>query len=271
MDKLDGIAHSTRVALRLDDVGASSKKYEVYSNKTWRFGKFTFSGNWLFIKYLPTYKAWGPYRELNAAEWRQIIELLELYDAKLTVAVTAVWVDSQTATIPFPERYPMEAAAIKAGVRQGRLEVANHGLTHCVVENDLFRPKAFASNREFHREFGPTVPVEVQETHLRESQRILRDWLGDDVVTFVPPGNLFTQETLGLAHKHGLLFVSANTQPNLDAKPVILGNREVIAFHDRELVLEGIDWLRALLEKNKGRQFCFVGELAAQAVRAHGN
>src|SRR3989442_5561 len=56
-------------ALRLDDVGASSKRYEVYSTRSWGLGRLRISGNWLFLKYLPGVKRWAPYRELTAAEW----------------------------------------------------------------------------------------------------------------------------------------------------------------------------------------------------------
>jgi hypothetical protein len=259
------------VALRLDDVGASSKKYEVYSNKAWHLGGVKVSGNWLFLKYLPAFKSWGPYRELKAIEWLELLELLERYGAKLTVAVTATWVESQERQIPFPERFPEEAAAIKAGVEQGLLEVANHGLTHCVVKNDLFKPKLFSSNRKFHREFGPLSTPDNQDKHLRESQQILEKWLGSEIVTFVPPGNLFTQDTLFLAAKHGLRFVSANTPPRHDARPVVLGNQNVIAFHDRDIVLNGREWLQSLLDSNKGKRFCFVRELAEEFVGAYGH
>ena len=63
------------LALRLDDVGASTKRYEVYSKCRFGIGRYAISGNWLFLKYLPGIKAWGPYRELSAKEWRQISDL----------------------------------------------------------------------------------------------------------------------------------------------------------------------------------------------------
>ncbi len=259
------------IALRLDDVGASSKKYEVYSNKAWHLGRVSISGNWLFLKYLPAFKSWGPYRELKAAEWLDLLELLEGYGAKLTVAVTATWVESQERLIPFPQRFPAEAAAIKAGVEQGLLEVANHGLTHCVVDKNLFKPRLFSSNRNFHREFGPSANIDNQDKHLRESQQILEDWLGIEITTFVPPGNLFTEDTLSLAAKNGLRYVSANTPPRPDSRPVVVGNQNVIAFHDRDIVLNGKDWLQTLLESNKAKRFCFVRELAGEFAGVYGH
>ena len=46
-----------KIALRIDDIGASTKKFEVYS-------KLPF-GNFLFLKYLYPFKAWAPYDEIN--------------------------------------------------------------------------------------------------------------------------------------------------------------------------------------------------------------
>ena len=65
------------IALRMDDVGASTKKYEVYSKKIF--------GNFLFLKRLKYFKAWGPYRELNEFEWNDILKLLYNFNCKLTV------------------------------------------------------------------------------------------------------------------------------------------------------------------------------------------
>jgi len=35
----------------------------------------------------------------------------------------------------------------------------------------------------------------------------------------------------------------------------------VLPFHDREIVLNGVDWLHQMLEENRGKRFCFVREL----------
>ena len=42
---------------------------------------------------------------------------------------------------------------------------------------------------------------------------------------------------------------------------VIIGDERVVPFHDREIVLYGIEWLRQLLAKQQNKQFCFVKEL----------
>jgi len=177
---------SRRVALRLDDVGASSKRYEVYSNRSWRCGPLRVSGNWLFLKYLPGVKSGGPYREMEAGEWRDVFAVLRAASARMTVAVTAAWADHADRVTPFPVRFPAQAEALRDGVREGLIEIANHGLTHCVLEGNAFRPRWMSSNRTYHREFWEWVPVAVHEQHIRRSQEILQEYFGVPVVTFVP-------------------------------------------------------------------------------------
>ena len=75
----------------------------------------------------------------------------------MTVAVTAAWAERSDRVTPFPERCPSAAVAFKEGVRRGLIEIANHGLTHCVLDRNLFRLHWFSSNRTYHREFWPWV------------------------------------------------------------------------------------------------------------------
>ena len=82
-----------RLALRLDDVGASSKRYEVYSNRSCGVGPLRVSGNLPFLKNLPGLKAAGPYPELQADEWTRVFDTLARAEARMTVAVTAAWAD----------------------------------------------------------------------------------------------------------------------------------------------------------------------------------
>jgi peptidoglycan/xylan/chitin deacetylase (PgdA/CDA1 family) len=252
-----------RVALRMDDVGASTKRYEVYSIHEWRRGPLRFSGNWLFLKYLPPFKRWAPYRELTASEWTEICAVLARARAKLTVAVTAAWVDGDARCVPFPVRFPDAARALKAGVEAGVIEIANHGLTHCVVEGMAFKPRWFASNRAFHREFWDWVPAAVQDEHLRRSQEILRDYFATEVVTFVPPGDVFTDGTLELAARHGLRYLSSRVRPSAGAPLVPIDSEDVVAFHDRDVVRHGAGWLAARLQEHAAVERCFVRQLAS--------
>lgn len=248
-------------ALRIDDVGASTKCYEVYSDWHWRKGPLRLKGNWLLLKYLPPFKKWGPYREMTAQVWYKIYDLLERYDAKLTVAVTAAWAESDQKLIPFPMRFPEEAAVLKEGLEQQLIEIANHGLTHCVLKNNAFKPKWFSSNRCYHREFWDWVPIEIQEEHIRRSQDILQNWFDTEIVTFVPPGNVFNDATLEIAQRYGLRYVSCNTPLRIHDQIVIIGDEQVLPFHDRDVVLGGVEWLRKLIANQGDKRFCFVREL----------
>jgi len=250
------------IALRLDDVGACSKRYEIYSDFGVHLGPVSLSANWLCLKYLFPFRKWGPYREMTAPEWYSIFRLLESHKARLTVAVTAAWAESEQQLIPFPTRFPGEAAALKEGVQQGLIEVANHGLTHCVLQGDAFKPRWFSSNRQFHREFWDWIPLAQQEEHLRWSQDILQNYFQTNVVTFVPPGNVFTENTLKIAQRYGLRYVSCNVGPYQLGGMVILGNEGVIAFHDRDIVLKGVEWFKRLLDQHAGETFCFLRDLA---------
>jgi len=67
---------------------------------------------------------------------------------KLTVGITACWVTYDGDLIPFPEKYPEQADLLKFGSESGLLEIANHGLTHCVVGKHFF---ISSSNRHYFR------------------------------------------------------------------------------------------------------------------------
>jgi hypothetical protein len=252
------------VALRLDDVGASSKRYEVYSNKHLRLkGVLLFSGDWLFLKYLPPFKAWGPYRELNEDDWMQIFWVLQENSAKLTIAITATWATSEHELVPFPKKFPNEARLLREGVKSGLLEIANHGLTHSQIKDNDFRPKAFYGNRKSHREFGKLVPNEAQEEHIRLSQEILQDYFEVNIVTFVPPGNDFGDNTLEIASRYGIEYISCNSARRLVYGVQILGNDKTVAFHDRDLVMKGTQFFNEIFEENRAKEFVFVKDLHA--------
>lgn len=249
------------VALRLDDVGAAAKRHEVYGRT--RLGPVPFPGNWLFLKRLPGIKRWGPYREMDAAEWDRVLVLLEGAGARLTVAITAGWVESDARVVPFPQKFPAEAAAIRHGLGRGLLEVANHGYTHCVLRGRAFRPRAFASNRAYHREFLESVPVVEQREHLARAQAILEDYFATRVVTFVPPGNAFTRATATMAVEHGLRFLSCRDASRYGAVPglTFVDGEHVVDLHDRDIVLGGPAALARLLARRPAGGFTTVREV----------
>lgn len=242
-----------RLALRIDDIGASSKRYEIYSKK------FRGLGNFLFMKYLPFFNSWGPYRELTSVEWEQIFKILNKYYAKLTVGITAAWVEKDGSLVPFPTKYNQEAAKIKEGLDSGLLEIANHGLTHCVVGKHL--PRLFTSNRTFHREFWEWLPDKIHFEHIRRSQEILQDFFQTPVTTFIPPGNVYSGVTIRAAKECGIKLINCRLPSSIVNNIRAVGNEQIVAFHDRELVLKGVAWLENLLSMYSGVEYCFVKEL----------
>ncbi|MFH1023628.1 MAG: polysaccharide deacetylase family protein [Planctomycetota bacterium] len=248
------------LALRMDDVGASSKRYEVYSDREWGVGPFRVSANWLWLKYLPGLRGWGVYRELTGKDWKALLAILERFGARLTVAITATWVENERRQVPFPEKFPGEAAMIKSGVASGLLEIANHGLTHCVAEKDVFKPRWFDGNRKWHREFWDWIPGEVQHEHIRRAQDILQGYFGTDVVTFVPPGNVFGDATVAAARACGIRYISCQATPRRENGMTIVGNEGIVPFHDRDIVMNGTQLLERKIRELTGREFVFVRE-----------
>jgi peptidoglycan/xylan/chitin deacetylase (PgdA/CDA1 family) len=243
---------STAVALRLDDVGAASKAWEVYGLTRVPLGRWSlpFPGNVLFLKYVPPIKRWGPYRELGARDWEAILATLQAASARLTVAVTAGWVERDGRVTPYPRKFAEAARALRAGVRQGLVEIANHGYTHCVLDGGAFRPRWFSGNRSYHREFPDWVPAERHREHLHRAQDILQTFFETAIVTFVPPGNAFTRATLAAAAAAGLRYVSCRDAGRFgaDLGIVPVADDAVHAIHDRDVVRGGPTWLDRLLD-----------------------
>ena len=244
-----------KIALRIDDIGASTKEYEIYSKK-W-FGL----GNFLFLKYMNYFKAWAKYREMNADEWHKVFDLLEKYNAKLTVGVTATWVNYDGTSVVFNKKFPEEAKALKHGMEEGLIEIANHGLTHCVVKDNLFRPKLFSSNRTYHREFWEWLGEDLHYNHIKESQDILQEFFDTDVVTLIPPGNVYCDFTVDAAKKYGIKHINCQTHDAKQNSINIISNNNVFAFHDKEIVEEGLDWLEEIFKKYQSHEYLFVNEL----------
>lgn len=254
--------------MRMDDVGAASKRHEVYGLTRIAIGsvRLPFPGNLLWLKYVPPIKRWGPYRELSAPDWYGILDALAAAGARMTVGVTASWVEDDGTLTPFPRKFPDAARAIREGVDAGLLEVANHGLTHCLLTDRAFRPRLFSGNRPFHREFYDFLPGEAQETNIRRAQAILSDAFGAAIVTLVPPGNLFQPVTMEVARRHGVRFLSCRAPSTRAGILPVIGDDQGWTFHDRDVVRGGVGWLRSRLQALRGREVCFVRELGERLV-----
>ena len=62
---------------------------------------------------MPPIKRWGPYRELSAADWESVLDALEARGSRMTVGITAGWVARDGRVIPFPRKFPDQAAALR--------------------------------------------------------------------------------------------------------------------------------------------------------------
>ena len=238
------------ISLRMDDVGASSKLYEQYSKKL--FGLANFS----LLKRLPYFKAWGPYPELSAHDWSVIGDILETYNANLTVGITASWVNRYGDLIPFHIMYPESFNSLHSLVKRNLIKIACHGLTHCVLDRQSFLPKLFSSNRSSHREFWDWLPYSVHYDHLSKSKHLLESIFNCSVDLLIPPGNVFSDKTIDAATQLGFTSINCNTSL-YSSKIRILSNENICAFHDREIQIFGMDWFRDLIHTYSSRDYTF--------------
>ncbi len=241
-----------KIALRIDDIGASSKKYEVYSN-------YPFC-NFLFIKYIYPFKAWGPYNELTEDEWKKIFDILVKYNAKLTVGITSSWVTEKNELIPFYEKFPNQSEILKNAQKNGLIDIANHGNLHCVLGKHL--PLPFSSNRKYHREFWDYLEYDVHDKNLKNSQNILNNWLGYKPKLLIPPGNVYSIKTVKAALKYSIEYINSyNTIPYQRIK--IINNNNVFAFHDKDIkAINGFSWLNKNIKKlAQSNDFILVKDL----------
>jgi peptidoglycan/xylan/chitin deacetylase (PgdA/CDA1 family) len=261
----------TAVALRLDDVGAASKAHEVYGLTRVPLGSWSlpFPGNALFLKYVPPIKRWGPYPELAAADWESIAEMLQASSARMTVAVTAGWVERDGRVVPYPDKFPAAARALRDCARRGLVEIAHHGYTHCVLEGRRYLPHPWKGNRTYHREFHDWVPAATHREHVRRAQGILQDFFGVPVVTFVPPGNVFTRTTLESAAAVGLRYLSCTNADRVGetAGLTAIPDQAVLALHDRDVVVRGRPWLAGVLHERAGA-LTTIADVAARLEQA---
>jgi len=214
--------------IRLDDVGAATKEYRC-----------TVAGQLLGRR------EWAPYPEIDAGTWDAIGRLLHRGGHRILVAVTACWVyaplPGRYALIPFPQRWPAAADALKELHQGGLVEIANHGLAHWDGVTDP-RPRWFRSNRPAWREFrahGGEWEVTMWNRccrRLEEAQAILGDWLGRSPTVFVPPGHDASGFPDGMNWRRRGIHRVLGPAPD--------------AYHDRDLALapEGpLAWLTAHL------------------------
>jgi hypothetical protein len=224
---------------RIDDIGASTKQFEQHGR--WKIGNF-----W-FLKRMRPFKGWGPYSELNVLEWERILEVFEQKNIKPIIAITAAWVEKNGSLTSFPQKFPEEASILKQTFLGDKLEIANHGLTHCVIGKHL--PRFWSSNRKFHREFWPELSQETHTEHILKSQEILENFFNKPISIFVPPGNIWSEKTYLALRGTNIKKIISNQYMRDRDKPMegiefIDDKQGYFCFHDKELKEKGLKWLK---------------------------
>ena len=90
----------------------------------------------------------------------------------------------------------------------------------------------FSSNRKNHREFWDFMPREWHFDHIKTSQKILKDWIGYQVTTFIPPGNVYSNDTIDPPRHLEFENKFRKIIPN-QTKVNIINEDSVYPFHDR--------------------------------------
>lgn len=196
--------------LRIDDVGASSKRYEFHWGK------------------------WVPYREMDVWEIHWLLDFLRDRQWTATIAVTATWIEWDGQAVPFDSKFPEELKAWRGGVDDGTIEIACHGLTHCIPGQH--RPRWFRSNRKWHREFIDAVPADMQLRWLRSAKQLLEIMFATGVTTLVPPGNTISYEMERAAFELGFDRITYRVPDHMPPHPRRIDDRHYTVLHDRDLV-----------------------------------
>ncbi len=245
----------SKIVFRIDDIGASTKHFNQHGRKHVKlFGKiplfFPFA-NIGFFKRMEPFRGWAKYDEVTTDEWKKFLVIFSEQRIVPIIAITACWVERDGTLTPFPKKFPAEANFLKKAWQDGKIVVANHGLTHCIVGKHL--PKLWRSNRKFHREFFPELGQSWHTEHIIRSQEILESFFGKPVEIFVPPGNLWSIKTYQALKGTNIKKVLCARGPSDGSVPdgeieFIADKGNSIAFHDRELKLYGASWLRKLIQ-----------------------
>jgi len=224
---------------RIDDIGASTKNFAA------RYGV-------LGSYFLSLFKTKNnlmklPYQELIIEEWGRFFSIFQKYNIVPIVAVTASWVDEKNNLIPFPEKFPEESDFLKRMSISGRVVIANHGLTHCVVEKHL--PGMLSNNRRYQREFWPYLDQSAHNDHIQQSQEILENFFEKPITIFVPPGNVWSFKTYqALKNTNIRKVISLNYMLDsgeaMDGIEFVDDKKDFFVCHDRELKILGESWLK---------------------------
>ncbi len=259
--------------LRIDDFFSNTRLFNQHA-KTRKINVFLlkkipilFFANWLFIKRTKILKGWAPFPEISPKKLLEISNLLQKFDCSATLAITATFLDENSKFIPFFEKYPEQSKIIKDGVRKKIFHIANHGLTHCVVNKKKYLPKLFSSNRKYHREFYNWIPYSIKEDHIIKSNKLLEKYFNIKIDTFVPPGNVWCKDTEEILIKEGIKIIltdKKNINSNKQELKVI--NYDMISIHTKDIVEGSKEYFSNLLKENDYKvksfsEFCKINNI----------
>lgn len=132
-----------------------------------------------------------------------LIDIFRRNNATCTFAVVPAMTSIYPAVQGEGEDVPLsseKAAALRAGVESGAIDVALHGWNHLANEHTRYpHPSEFKG-----------LGTEAQLVILRRGREFLKQMIGVEPVVFVPPWNSYDRNTLLALDSLGFLGISAN-------------------------------------------------------------
>lgn len=243
--------------LRIDDFFSNTRLFNQHA-KTKRISIFLlkkipilFFANWFFFKRIKIVKGWAPFPEITTNQLLMISDLLEKFNCSATLAITATFADEKGKLIPFFEKYPEHSKIIKDGIHKKIFHIANHGLTHCVLNKKKYLPHIFSSNRKYHREFWSWIPYDIKKKHITKSNKLLEEYFNIKIDTFVPPGNVWCKETEEIITKEGInILITDKKNIDVNKNKIKIINNNIIAIHTKDIVEGPKDYFINLLREN---------------------
>jgi predicted deacetylase len=237
-------------SVRIDDIGASAKKFNSHIKFRFQLGKNSIRIPRILnigpLKTCNILKGWAPYNELKEDEWIKALSLFEKFNIIPIIAITATWVEQDSRLIPFPIKFPRQADLLKNFLKNKKVIIANHGLTHCIPGRHT--PLFWGSNQFYWREFYPFLEKETHHHNITRSQKILETFFEEPIRIFVPPGNIWSKHTYLALRETNIKKIIANRymadcedqMPDID---FINDKKGLLNIHDREIKLYGSKWL----------------------------
>ncbi|MDX9979156.1 MAG: hypothetical protein RBU25_03815, partial [Lentisphaeria bacterium] len=208
-------------------------------------------------------------RLLDAEDWRGMVEVLESFDARLSVMYVPLWVDDGSAAngrlfvegrditprrpgaqypskdVRFVRRLPdgsdrtydyaAEFSALQETQASGRVDIESHGLNHLDPHLDhwLAAEDRYANYEWFH-EFRHVVQdrdvAEADQVRiLRRGAELIRAYFGAAPCAVTPSGHHQSRTTERLAHSLGYRLFSSDWQ-SIDKHGTVLRNDKIPAL-----------------------------------------